>query len=174
MHTALNGARNTPITRRPLPAAISAAEFCAASAPGASWTRPTTSTTAPSNSEPTTTYREFTWNNLLLEERGFFCHLGYPAHIYIIYTSVSFVVQMMKKQVQLVQQQTAFSTMKRSYRKVEGSYYLSTKIVLRWFFVYHGQYRLALRQWTSRLAIPYPQPFLLVVSLVKDLHRRYR
>lgn len=58
--------------------------------------------------------------------------------------------------------------------KTKASYYLSAKIVLRWFFVYHGQYRLALRQWTSRLAVSYPRALLLVVGLVKDLHRRYR
>lgn len=58
MHTALNGTRKTPIARRPLPVAIRAAEFWAASAPGANCTKPTTRTIVPNNNEPTTTYSE--------------------------------------------------------------------------------------------------------------------
>ena len=60
MHKALNGTNITPRTRRPHPAAMRTAEFCAASAPGANWTSPTTNTTAPRNNDPTTTCKELT------------------------------------------------------------------------------------------------------------------
>lgn len=64
MHKALRGARNTPITSKLHPTTIRAVEFCAASAPGASCTRPTTNTTAPNSNDPTTTCKELTFENI--------------------------------------------------------------------------------------------------------------
>lgn len=61
MHSALRGARKTPTTSKLHPTTMRAVEFCAASAPGASCTKPTTNTTAPSSNEPTTTCNELTF-----------------------------------------------------------------------------------------------------------------
>lgn len=61
IHSALRGARKTPITSKLHPTTMRAVEFCAASAPGASCTKPTTNTTAPSSNDPTTTCNELTF-----------------------------------------------------------------------------------------------------------------
>lgn len=52
--------------------------------------------------------------------------------------------------------------------------YFSAEIVLRRLLVDHRQHRLAFRQRATRLAVSYPRVLLLIVSLVEDLHRRYR
>lgn len=66
IHSALRGARKTPTTSKLHPTTMRAVEFCAASAPGASCTKPTTNTTAPNSNDPTTTCNELTF-----EEKNF-------------------------------------------------------------------------------------------------------
>lgn len=56
---ALNCARRAPRAKRVHPTPMSAVEYCAASAPGASCTSPTMRTTTPKRIEPTTTCRAF-------------------------------------------------------------------------------------------------------------------